>query len=229
MTFTTRRVVARDRHSEHGIALVLVLLATVLITAVGVVMVLTTTAETRIAANFRGAEQALYAADAAAERAIADLRGVTDWNTLLAGGVVSSFVDGPPAGTRVLADGSILDLTGVLNLARCQKTTACSDSDMNAVTEDRPWGANNPRWTLYAYGPVRNLLPAGAIESPYYVVAMVGDDPGETDNDPSKDSPSNRPSGGVIALRAEAFGPSGAHHVVELTIAYGGRVLSWRQ
>jgi hypothetical protein len=217
------------RRSERGVALVLVLLAMVLMTAIGIVLVLTTSAETRIAASFRGSEQALYAADSAAERAMADLRAVADWNTVLAGGVMSSFVDGPPSGTRVLDDGTIVDLAQVANLARCQKITACSDADMNAVTEDRPWGANNPRWVPYAYGRLRDLLPAGAIDSPFYVVAMVGDDPGETDNDPTRDSPADRPGGGVIALRAEAFGPAGAHRVIEMTIAHGARLATWRE
>jgi type IV pilus assembly PilX-like protein len=217
------------RASEQGAALVLVVLAMVLMTAIGIVLVLTTSAETRIAANFRGSEQALYAADAGAERAIDDLRAVADWNTILAGGVMSSFVDGPPSGTRTLDDGSTIDIEQVVNLARCQKTTSCSDNDMNVVTEDRPWGANNPRWTPYAYGHLRNLLAAGAVDSPYYVVVMVGDDPGETDNDPSKDSAPDRPGGGVVAVRSEAFGPAGAHRVVELTVGYGGRVASWRE
>ena len=52
-----------------------------------------------------------------------------------------------------------------------------------------------------------------------------------------KAGPGN-PGAGVLALRAEAFGPRGAHTIIEMTVARpdaagegGGRarVLSWRQ
>jgi len=217
---------------ENGFAVVIVLLAMLLMSTLGVVLVLTTSAETRIAASFRGSEQALYAADAAAERSLDDLRDVADWNTLLDGSATSTFVDGPPSGTRTIDDGSTIDLMEVMNLANCQKKAACSVTDMNANTEDRPWGPNNPRWILFAYGPLRNLLSPGAIESAFYSVVMIGDDPGETDGDPAHDGAPGQPGAGVIALRAEVFGPGGAHKVVELTLAHGAsatRVLSWRE
>jgi hypothetical protein len=217
---------------DRGIALVVVLLAMMLMSALGVALVLSTTAETHIAMNFRRAQEALYAADAAAERAIDDLRAVADWPMLLGGTVQSPFVDGAPTGTRRLDDGSMLDLAQTVNMANCQKPAACTDGDMNATTDDRPWGANNPRWKLFAYGRLRDMLPPGAVDSPYYVIAMVGDDPGENDNDPTRDGGPNNPGAGILALRAEAFGPIGAHRVVELTVARGAnavRVLSWRQ
>ena len=50
---------------------------------------------------------------------------------------------------------------------------------MNANTSGRPWGANNPRWKLYAYGNLNDMLPTGTINSPYYVVLFVGDDPSQ--------------------------------------------------
>jgi len=217
--------------ADRGFVLVVVLLAMVLLSALGVALVLATTAETRIAANFRNAQQALYAADAAAERALDDLSAVTDWNTLIGGAVLSSFADGPPAGVRRRDDGSAIDLTQIVSFASCQKA-ACSDADMDATTEDRPWGPNNPRWKLFAYGRMRDLLPPGAVDAPYYVVVMVGDDPGETDNDPTRDGIAGNPGAGIVALRAEAFGPSQAHKVVELTAMHGDtatRVLSWRE
>ena len=130
---------------DRGIALVVVLLAVMLMSALGVALVLSTTAETHIAHNFSRAQEALYAADAAAARAMADMHRIADWTTLVAGTVQSPFVDGAPAGTRLLDDGSMLDLTQAVNLANCQKTTGCTNADMDAVTDDRPWGTNNPR------------------------------------------------------------------------------------
>jgi hypothetical protein len=109
---------------------------------------------------------------------------------------------------------------------------------MDLVTAERPWGANNPRWRLYAYGNLRDLLPPGAIDSSYYVIVMVADDPAENDNDPLRDGadPSN-PGSGALAVRAEAFGPRGVHKMIEVTIARGHvagpgpagvHILSWR-
>ena len=58
---------------------------------------------------------------------------------------------------------------------------------MNTSTAERPWGTNNPRWRLYAYGPVHDFLPTGTINSPFYVVVWVADDPSETDANPALD------------------------------------------
>lgn len=217
---------------QSGLALIVVLLAMVVLSALGVALVLTTTAETRIAANFRRAQQTLYAADAAAARAIDDLGAVADWTALVSGAVLSSFVDGPPSGVRRLDDGSAVDLAQVASLANCQKAAGCSNADMDATTDDRPWGPNNPRWKLFAYGRLRDLLPPDPVAAPHYVVVMAGDDPGETDNDPTRDGAPGTPGAGIIALRAEAFGPGEAHKVVELTAMRGDRamrVLSWRE
>lgn len=217
--------------SAAGMALIVMLLAMGLLSALGVTLVLTTTAEIRIAANFRNAQQALYAADAAAERAIDDLATAPDWNALLAGGMLSSFVDGPPSGPRQVDGGATVDLAQAVAIANCQKLAGCSDGDMDAVTEDRPWGPNNPRWKLFAYGRLRDLLPADSVGSPHYVIVMVADDPGETDNDPMRDAVAGSPGSGILSLRAEAFGPGEGHVVVELTVMRGNsamRVLSWR-
>jgi len=96
----------------------------------------------------------------------------------------------------------------------------CGAAEMNAATTERPWGPNNPRWQLYAYNNVSALMPAGTIDSAYYAVVMVADDASENDGNPLQDGASQtNPGSGVIAMRAEAFGPKGAHKVIELTVA----------
>jgi hypothetical protein len=219
---------------ERGIALVVALLITMLMSTLAVALILTTMVETRIASQFQRAHSGLYAADAVVERAVDDLLGVANWNRLLDGTARSAFVDGPPNGTRTLVDGTVLDLAQVVNMANCHKTTACSAADMDAVSDDRPWGANNPRWNLFAYGRLSDLLPQGSVESPFYGMAMVGDDPAEDDGDPTLDGTGDNPGAGFVSLRGEAFGPGGAHAVVELTVtraqpAVAMRVVSWRQ
>ena len=222
------------RRSERGVALVIALMGVLLLSALGLGLVLTTSTELLVVGNYRTSQEALYGAEAALERALPDLLTVPDWNTILAGTDRSAFIDGPPDGTRVLPDGSIIDLTKVTNVANCGKTVSCSAAELDAVTDERPWGTNNPRWTLYAYSPLRELLPTDTMNSPFYVITWVGDDPSENDGDPTTDgSLQTNPGMGVIALRSEAFGPGGTHKVIEATVARSDlgslRLLSWRE
>lgn len=212
--------------------------------ALGTALILTTATESKIARNFAVTSEAMYAADAVLERVLDDIVPVRDWTTLLNGTVHSSFADGMPGGVRTLADGSAIDLSRVVNAANCQKPTPCSDDDMNRVTDARPWGLDNPRWALFAWGPLNNLTPTRSVNSPFYAMVMIGDDPSECDNDPLTDGGAPippcggeaafNPGVGVLSLRAEAFGPFGTHKVVEATIArvegnVGVRMLSWRE
>lgn len=243
------------RNGERGVALLVALMAMLLVMALGTALVLAASIESKLTRNFRHGAQALYAADAVLERAVDELGAMPDWNAVLTGAVSSSFVDGPPGGTRTLADGRPIDPGEIVNQANCRQPTACAGSTMDAVTAGRPWGANNPRWQPFAWGALDDLLPAGRGGSPFYVVAMVADDPSETDGDPLADGAAPcapggagtcNPGTGLLALRAEAFGPYGAHKILELTIARRGsgerrpdynsgidqagvRILSWRE
>jgi hypothetical protein len=215
-----RPVSHRDVRSEKGIALLLAIMVSMMMMALGTALILTTTTEGRITRNYRNSSESLYAADAGLERALDDLLTIPDWNTLLAGTATSGFVDGAPSGIRTMADGTTLDIGAVLNMANCEKLTACSTTEMDAQTELRPWGTNNPRWHLFAYGKVNDMIPTGTINSPFYVTVMVADDPSENDNDPVHDGvDANNPGFGVLAMRAEAWGPAGSHKVIEMTVA----------
>ena len=244
-----------DRRTDRGAALIVALMAMLLMMALGTALILTTSTESKISRNFKTGSEALYAADAVLERAVDDLRTIFDWSAMLSGAAQSAFVDGAPAGTRALADGRRIDLGEILNLANCQKAAACSGPDMDDVTAERPWGRNNPRWQPFAWGHLNDIAPAGTVNSPFYVVVMVADDPSENDGDPLRDglapcAPGQvtacNPGTGVLALRAEAFGPFGAHKILELTMSrtdltgseadyndgsgqVGVRILSWRE
>jgi hypothetical protein len=205
--------------SERGIALIAALLAMLLLSAVGAALVLGTGADVLIAANAGASSEAFYAADAVFERTVAELRGVPDFTSVLNGSVASAFVDGLGAGQRALADGSRLDLATVVNLANCQKRSACTDADMNASLRGRPWGTRNPRWRLFSLGPFTSPGRDAQHGIPVYVVSMVADDPAESDGDPARDGvPAGaevNPGAGILLVRAEAFGRRGAHRVVE--------------
>ncbi|MEW6320924.1 MAG: pilus assembly PilX N-terminal domain-containing protein [Acidobacteriota bacterium] len=209
-----------DLRDERGIALIVSLMAMMLLTALGVGLLMTTTSETLITNNYRSSSEAFYAADAGVERVMQDLLTVPDWNRILRGELQSAFTDGPPSGERALPGGGSLNLTSATNMLNCAKTSACSDDEMNAWTAERPWTTNNPRWQLYAYGPLAQMIETGTVVSPMYVVVWVADDSAENDGLPTADgTAATNPGRGVISLRAEAFGPSGVRQAIEVTVA----------
>jgi hypothetical protein len=216
------------RRDERGVALVIALLAMVVMAAIGSALMLGAATESKIARNFRNGTEALYAADAVLEQVVGELRGVVDWNQLLSGSARSSFADGDPTGIRVLADGKTIDLAKIRNDINCHGANGCSATALDAITADRPWGTNNPRWQPFAWGNLGLLLPDGSIDSPLYVMVFVADDPSECDDNPLVDGGAavscpvgvtKNPGGGIVHVRAEAFGPFGAHRAVEATVA----------
>jgi hypothetical protein len=215
----TRSVTDRLR-DEQGIALIIALICMLLLTALGMALTLTTTTEKRIAANYRDGVETVYAADGSVERVMDDLLTVADWNRILDGTTTSSFVDGAP-GNRTLPDGSQLNLVQATNMVRCGKTATCTDADMNAYTDERPWGANNPRWQLYAYGPASTLIQTSTLNTNVYVVVWIGDDPADNDNKPTVDGDETagaNPGKGVVSMLAYAYGPTGVRRVIEATV-----------
>lgn len=207
------------RQGERGAALVVALMATMLLSALGLALILTTTTETKITGNYVHSQEAMYAADAAIERMVQDVLTVPDWNNMLSGAQRSAFVDGAASGNRTLPNGAVINLTEATNMINCGKLTTCSTTEMNTSTEDRPWGANNPRYQLFAYGPSNNFIETGTLNSPFYVIVWVADDPADSDGDPTKDgNDANNKGSGVVLLRAEAWGGRGAHKVIEVTL-----------
>ncbi len=222
---------AGHARTRRGSALVIVLLALLLLSAIGGAMLALATADTMAAANQRDARVAMYAAEAAIELAADEIVRLPDWSAVLAGAVRSQRVDGAPSGVRRMPGGRLVDLEEVANLANCGVATPCSAASLAAVTSDRPWGANNPHWRLFAYG-----APGGASPSvSAYTIVMVADDPMESDGDPDRDAAAGSPGSGVILLRAEAYGPAGSRRIIEAAVAKvvapGGAVapkfLSW--
>lgn len=198
---------------DRGVALIAVLLAmTLLLALAGGVMQVTVT-ESRIAGHHRDSVHVRYAAEAMVERIRADIRDVPDIDRLLAGPAVASFADGPPAGVRAIHDDTI-DLTELTNVERCGQTAACSDAAISAVTAERPWGANNPHWRLYAHAWMHDVL--GSMSGPpVYAVAWIGDDPDETDGNPLRDTAGQA----RVAVRVRAYGPHGARREVDAILA----------
>jgi hypothetical protein len=192
--------IARHRaQGEQGSALIIALVATVLLTSLGLGLVMLSDTETAISNNFRAGNETLYAADAAVERVVQDLLLVPRWNDALTGVIRSSFVDDSLTPTAPF--GGQLDLTAMTTEIQAQ-------SDATA-----PWGANNPQWRLFAYGPLSDMLGDGSILSHTYIAVWISDDPSEIDGNPSADA------NGVITVLAQALGPNGTQRAVEVTLA----------
>lgn len=199
---------------ERGVALVTALLATMLLTALGMAVVLVSNTESLITGNHRAAAAALYAADAGIERAVQDLLLIPRWNDVLQGGAAGAAgVSTETSSFAGAAPTSELTLAGGMRLTLCCGPDSLGGQLQAETNTANLWLANNPSWRLYAWGPLSDLLPGGAIDSDMYVSIWVADDPSEDDDNPLFDA------NGVLTMRAEAFGPGGVRKVVEVTVA----------
>ncbi len=192
--------------NEDGTAIIIALMAMMLLTALGAGVVMVSNTETMIASNYRNSQEALYSADAAAERVVQDLLLVPRWNDILSGAEHSSFVDGGRDGQKSIPGGGKITL--------CCTSASVTGQLQQETNTANLWGPDNPQWRLFAWGPVTEMLPgSNQIDSPMYVAEWVADDPAEMDGNPSADT------NGVLTLHAEAYGPGGTRKVVEVTVA----------
>ena len=216
--------------SDRGVALVLVLLVMMTLSALAMSLSVLVSTESRVTANYRDGLEVFYGAEAALERVLPDLAAEPDPNRVLTGLTLSSFNDGPP-GLRRLPDATFMDLHALTSMLNCSRPV-CSDADLDEVREDRPWGRNNPRWQLYGYGRSPGL-EAGSGEARVYTVVWVADDPSETDMDPFTDGGGEEnPGRGRLVITAHGYGPSSTRRVIEATVGRDERgftVLSWRE
>jgi hypothetical protein len=201
MTVREREVVDQTLR-EEGSALIVALLATTLLLVMGSALALVAQTESAIAATSVLDAQTLSAAEAALRHATADLEELPDWTTALSGAAVSPLTDGASAAIRTVGR-TVIDLTAL-------------GATLNASAAALPFGANNPQWTLFLWGPGQRLLAPGVWAG--YVAVWIADDPMETDDNPQLDGGGLDQRGrGVMRLRAEAFDTLGAHRIVEAT------------
>ena len=226
-------------NSARGIALVLAILVTSFLTAIGLGLALIVMMDRLATGNLRGSVAMLYAADAVIELAARDLSQLEDWNAALTGHSRSTFTDGEPSGARPIPGGGTVDLTTATHQLNCGRATSCSDSEMDAHSKERPWGPNNARWQLYAYGPMGNIVQF-ARPADSYLLVWVADDPREEDGNALSDANENEPGHGVLRVRAEAYGAGGARRAVQAEVVRqclalsgpcrpGIRVQSWQE
>ena len=222
----------RTLQSDRGIALIATLLIMMLLSALALSLTMVTSTEERVADAYETGSETFYAADAAFELAVRELALVPDWSRVLDGSTTSTFVDGQIS-SRGWPDGRARTSAEATALVTCHKT-ACTSTDMDERTAERPWGANNPRWRLFAYGPIADLSATAAVDSAGYVAVWAADDPSENDGNPLVDGGEeggSNPGRDVLTLLVHAYGTS-SRRVIEATVARadrGVRVLSWRE
>jgi len=214
MAMIARRRPRRDR-DDAGSALVVALLASMLLAALGQGLVLLTNTDHAIAANYHAGIDTAYAADGALARVLPELRRTPDWSPVLAGAVRSSFTDGTHS--PVLPTGETIDLDQLTAILQSRSAS-------------EPWGANNSVWRLYAWGPVERL--ATTSRSRAYLAVWVADDPAEIDGNAGADT--NR----TIRVLAQAFGPNRSRRSIAATVGaresdrgeeFRPRIWSWRE
>ena len=197
----------RERRSDNdqsGAAVVLALLVTVLLSLLGAGLLTLASTETLIAASYRHGQEASYGAEAALERALADLHAAADWTAVLASppaNLVSTFDDGQ-FNVR-LPEGRVVTLS-----AQTMERQRESDEEAGPAV----FGADSPRWRLFAHASIEDLEPSPTGGAPLYLVVWVADDGADGDGDPARDA------NGRIHVHAEAFGAAGARRGVAATI-----------
>ncbi len=199
-----------SEHADNGVALVIVMMAITLLTALGTALTLGTIAETAIAANYRDTTETFYAAEAAVEFAMQEVAAVSDWSDVIAAPGRSAFVDGPADGPRTV---------GAVTLDLGDATR-----DVNATAAGAR-GAGSRRWVLYAFGRFQDLVPSSPSRSQIYVAVWVADRSDTSDEEPSVPD--------ALSILGQAYGARGGRRTVETIVAKEGdraiRARSWRE
>ncbi len=181
------------------------MLATVLLSALGLAIALIGIGETALASREKTARSLRFAAVAAAQATLIDLALLPSWDPVLGRGTADELPETRGRFTEIdLAppapwSGRPLDLRARTSALRAASGGARGPAD------------GLQRWRLFANAPFERLAPATG-SGPWYVAVWIADDRADTDGDPERDS------NGLVAVRAVAFGPDDAAMAVELTV-----------
>jgi hypothetical protein len=184
---------------DEGAALVVVLLLGVLLLALGTSVAVLADVETLVASNHRDSLIVRHAAEAAADVVAQELAQAANWTSALTGSV-SSLLAGPLVAPAT-SGGAVVEAATFTALL--QQMTYGGGS----------WGADTPRWHLFAHGVPGVDLPFAGLSGQVYVLVWLSDDIAESDGDPQVDS------NGTVVVRARALGPRRSQCDVQLVLA----------
>jgi hypothetical protein len=168
-------------------AIVSALLATVVLTGLGVALALGGLEESLLAGHDRAARALRLASESAARLAVTDATAAASWMPLSSIG--SRFVEATMSPLSPW-DGSPIDLAAKTALVQAE-TDASRRADEAART-----------WRLLSAGPFARAAPGSGC-GPFYLIVWMADDGADIDGDPETDS------NGILTLRADALGPDG--------------------
>ncbi len=203
-----RRVCVGD---DGGSVLIAALGGLAALSALALAVALIATVETGITGAERLRLEVQTLAEAAMEAAVAALGEEADWSRVLAEGRRSTILESQ-ALPRV-AGWEVIDVA-----ARTEALQRASDA--RSV-----WGANRSIWRPYVDGVPASVVSLPSPLAAAYAIVWLADDEGETDDSPLQDS------NGLLTLRAEAFGVSGASAALLATVRRtpaGVDIVSWR-
>jgi hypothetical protein len=198
---------------EAGAALVAVVGIMGLLAVAAGALLLLTSVEVVSSSHHRDALEVAFAAEAGLALGVRELQDLPLWTDALAGTSLAGFRDATV--TPVLADGSVADLASL---------TVAVQAESDALAA---FGADNPQWRLFAYGPAGSLVPASS--SIAYLVIWIADDGADGDGNPWADA------NDILQLRADSLGPRFARRGVAASVRRadaapaGLHVLTWRR
>jgi hypothetical protein len=186
-----------------GGALLPVLLLMFLFSAIALGAAVVVRSETLVSERFRQSAQALHAADAALDIVTAELRVMTTWVPVLAGGRRSAYAEGAFAGTRSVPAGGVVSLC-------CGP--ASTFGRLKAETAVSPLPARRRVvWQPFLWSSFDALVPHDE-PTRLFVVAFVGEDEEEAGVEGSGDA------NGTIVVRVEAIDPGGLRRSIEAVV-----------
>ena len=209
----------------RGSALLSVLLLMFLFAAVSIGIATVVRIETTVGAQFVGATGAMYAADAGVNLAIAEMRTVPDWTSLLSGASQSALSQGTFTGAKRLPGGGTV-------------LTCCGPSSVAGRLERESAGypvasrAGLP-WRPFLWSALDQVAPRSP-PSRLFLAVFVQDDEEDGDGDGARDA------NGRVMVRSEAVHPDGLRRAVEALVerhpgdppagvAPAVRLLRWRE
>ena len=218
MTPSTRLAPRQDARSgfasassERGIAMIMVILVTTFLSALGLGLHCSRCSwiDSR-PATWRARWRCSTPPMSAIEVAARDLAQIADWDEVLSGAQRSTFTDGTRRRRARPSGGGVVDLTAATNLLNCGRSANCTTAQMNANSRERPWGAQQPALAavcVWADGANSRSL-RGRAEC--YLAVWIADDGREEDGDPLADAAGeHQPGHGIVRVHAEVFGFAG--------------------
>ena len=185
--------------TESGVAIILVLLVTSFLSAVGLGLALVVFMDQLASGNHRGSVAMLYAADAGIELAARDLALAGDWDGVLAGTIRGSFTDGAPTGVRGDTRRRRREPDGRNQPAELRQAHA--PARRRKWTPTRASGPGAPTTRDGGCTPMDRSRTSIDVTRPVacYLAVWVADDGREEDDDPLADAAVDEPGRGSRA------------------------------